>query len=183
MNWFRRMMSKKLRKYRRRFPTCKIDESATIDSNCEIGDYTFVGKDVDITKTRVGRYCSIAPHCRIGQGEHDVEAVSTSSVLNANCNYENMTRRPCMIGNDVWLGNDVIVRRGVTIGDGAVIGANSFVNGDIPPFAIAVGSPARVIRLRWTYARRAAVASSRYWELPPQEARSAIERLERDAGA
>ena len=55
---------------------------------------------------------------------------------------------PVHIGRDVWVGAHCIILPGVTIGDGAVIGANSTVTNDIPPFAVAVGSPARVIKYR-----------------------------------
>ncbi|HBN08154.1 MAG TPA: acetyltransferase [Cyanobacteria bacterium UBA8530] len=57
-------------------------------------------------------------------------------------------RRPIVVGNDVWLGTRVIVLPGVKIGDGAVIGAGSVVTKDVPPYAIACGVPARVVRFR-----------------------------------
>ena len=56
--------------------------------------------------------------------------------------------RPVVIGNDVWLGTRVVVMPGVRIHDGAVIGACSVVTRDIPAYAVAVGSPAKVIRYR-----------------------------------
>jgi len=52
------------------------------------------------------------------------------------------------IGNDVWLGTRVVVLHGARIGDGAVIGAGAVVRGVIPPYAIAVGAPARVVGTR-----------------------------------
>ena len=58
-----------------------ISKTAYIDKHCNIGDYTYIGKDVDITRASIGRYCSIAPHVRIGQGEHDIDDISTSSLL------------------------------------------------------------------------------------------------------
>ncbi len=59
-----------------------------------------------------------------------------------------LPRKPVVIGNDVWLGMRVIVMPGVHIHDGAVIGASSVVTHDIPAYAIAVGAPARVMRIR-----------------------------------
>ena len=50
--------------------------------------------------------------------------------------------------SDVWLGTKVTVARGVVIGDGVVVGANSVVTSDLPDYAVAVGSPARVIKDR-----------------------------------
>ena len=54
------------------------------------------------------------------------------------------------IGNDVWIGRGAIVLSGVTIGDGAIIGAGAVVSKDIPPYAVAVGNPIRIIRYRTT---------------------------------
>ncbi len=61
--------------------------------------------------------------------------------------YETV-RRDIVIGDDVWVGSNVVILPGVTIGDGAVIGAGSIVTKSIPPYAIAVGNPARVARYR-----------------------------------
>jgi maltose O-acetyltransferase len=54
---------------------------------------------------------------------------------------------PIAIGDNVWIGGGAIVCPGVTIGENAVIGAGSVVTRDIPPNAVAAGSPARVIRI------------------------------------
>jgi len=54
--------------------------------------------------------------------------------------------KPIRIGSGVWIGGGAIVLPGVTIGDGCVIGAGSVVTRDLPPFSLAVGNPARVVR-------------------------------------
>lgn len=54
---------------------------------------------------------------------------------------------PVKIGNNVWLGSEVMVLKGVTIGNNAVIGAKSLVTKDIPANCVAVGNPAKVIRM------------------------------------
>lgn len=53
---------------------------------------------------------------------------------------------PVTIEKNVWLGEHVSVLMGVTIGEGSIIGANSVVSKDIPPYTIAVGIPAKVIK-------------------------------------
>jgi acetyltransferase-like isoleucine patch superfamily enzyme len=53
-----------------------------------------------------------------------------------------------VVGNDVWLGARVIVLKGVTIGDGAIVAAGAVVTRNIPPYAIAGGVPAKVIKSR-----------------------------------
>ena len=140
-----------------------------------IGEYTGIGRDVDISATSIGRYCSIGSHIRIGQGEHDLGQVSTSGVLSTG-NAELSALR-CEIGHDVWIGTEAVIRRGVKIGNFAVIGANAFVNKDVPDFGIAVGIPARVVRLRFTPEQRKKIVDSKYWLLPPEEAKAVIRKL------
>jgi acetyltransferase-like isoleucine patch superfamily enzyme len=54
--------------------------------------------------------------------------------------------QPVTIGDKVWIGFDVCILPGVTIGEAAVVGAKSVVTADLPPYCIAAGNPARVIR-------------------------------------
>ena len=56
------------------------------------------------------------------------------------------SKGPTRIGDNCWLGANVVVTSGVTIGERSVIGANSVVTRDIPPFSLAAGSPAQVLR-------------------------------------
>ncbi len=155
----------------------KISSSAVVTRDSEIGAYSFIGHGAAITRATLGRYVSIANNVSIGMGEHELDRVSTSSVFYA-CTYDELTKAPCVIGPDVWIGVDAIVRRGVTIGLGAVIGANSFVNRDVPDFAIAVGSPARVIGHRFTPAQQDVIRASRWWEHERAEAEALIAQLE-----
>lgn len=57
------------------------------------------------------------------------------------------SKGPVIIEDNVWLGEKVSIMPGVHIGYGAIIGANSVVTKDIPAYAVAVGSPARVIKM------------------------------------
>lgn len=59
-----------------------------------------------------------------------------------------MDEADVVIGNDVWLGAKAVVLPGAQIGDGAIIGAGAVVRGTIPPYAIAVGTPAKVVSQR-----------------------------------
>src|SRR5438552_170550 len=65
-----------------------------------------------------------------------------------------VTYEPVTLGKSVWLPWRVFIMPGTTIGDGTVIGADSLVSGTIPPYSLAVGSPAKVIRSAPDFPRR-----------------------------
>jgi acetyltransferase-like isoleucine patch superfamily enzyme len=136
-------------------------------SSIEIGDNVFVGKGADI-RTHSGTiiiddHVNIGSECRIASTNHLY--IGKHCLFAARCYVggvqHNFNRRDIPIDrqpiddkggvrieNDVWLGAHVIVNDGVTIGTGAVVGAGSVVTKDIPPYAVAVGVPAKVIRKR-----------------------------------
>lgn len=63
------------------------------------------------------------------------------------------------------------------IGLGAVVGANSFVNADVPNFAIVAGSPARIIGYRFNEAHQKLIINSSWWELDIEDAKLALDDL------
>ena len=74
-----------------------------------------------------------------------MDRVSTNTIFYEDA-YDDLTKKECIIENDVWIGTDAIILRGVHIGNGAVIGANSVVTKDVPDFAIVAGVPAKIIK-------------------------------------
>jgi acetyltransferase-like isoleucine patch superfamily enzyme len=110
-----------------------------IAENVFIGPYTVIYGHGGV---EIGKDSLIAMHCRILSANHTIP------------DYEHRIRdepnicRSTKIGEDVWLGAGVTVLGGVTIGDGCVVGAGSVVTKDLPPYAIAVGVPAKVVRTR-----------------------------------
>lgn len=91
---------------------------------------------------RIGSRVQIAPHCGLYPYDHGTapgEPISKQPLH---------TKGDIVIGDDAWLGFGVIVLSGVRIGRGAVVGAGSVVTRDIPDGAIAMGVPARVVRMR-----------------------------------
>ena len=78
------------------------------------------------------------------------------------------SRGDTVVGNDVWLGYGTIVMPGVTIGDGAIVAAASVVVSDIPPYAIAGGNPARVIRQRYDDADVDRLLRAAWWDWPAE---------------
>ncbi len=114
------------------------------EGRLEIGDDSYIGRRTIILAHQqvcIGRDSLIAPECHITDVNHGMEAGQSIRT-------QPLHSRPIRIGNDVWIGAGCSILPGVTIGDGAVIGARAAVTRDIPPMAIAVGVPARVIRYR-----------------------------------
>ncbi|MEI6070387.1 MAG: CatB-related O-acetyltransferase [Verrucomicrobiae bacterium] len=133
----------------------------TSDLRVAVGSHTYgvTSKTVLLFKKTdrvvVGKYCSIAYGVKIiASGEHYYERAANypfrARCLGEDGESETATKGEVRIGNDVWIGARAIVLSGVTIGDGAVIGAGSVVSHDIPPYAIAAGVPAKVLRYRFS---------------------------------
>lgn len=101
----------------------------------------------------IGNFCSIAGYVNIQEYNHNFEHCSTyfvkKHVMGGKMRDEVISKGGVFIGNDVWIGTQTVILSGAKISDGAVIGANSTVAGIIPPYAIAVGNPARVIKYRF----------------------------------
>lgn len=155
-----------------------VAKTANIDDNTILGDYTYIGDRVTVTRSRVGRYCSVADNVTIGPGEHGLDDISTSGYLSTkSCGYKSLTEEDCIIENDVWIGVNAVIRRGVRVGNGAVVGANSFVNKDVPDFAVVAGCPAKFIKYRFSEEKIKKILESKYWEYQPKQAKEILKKL------
>lgn len=144
---------------------------------CHILWYDSMKSDGSPPVIRIGKYCSIARNCTFVMSQHTLDTVSTTAALvsqggkasgwpHGRGNPTSFCRGDIVIGNDVWVGANVTVMDGVTIGDGAVVAAGAVVVRDVPPYAIAGGNPARVIRYRFTEEDIRALLEVRWWDLP-----------------
>ncbi len=110
-----------------------------IDEGTFIAPYVCIAGPGDI---KIGKHCMIASHSGIYANNHNF------ADLTVPIRQQGVTRKGIIIEDNCWLGHGVTVLDGVTIGQGSVIGAGAVVTKDIPPFSIAVGVPAKVIRSR-----------------------------------
>ena len=111
--------------------------------------------------------------CKCRGANHDIHRLAVTPVQRVLQEkvteiYSSFQNEGCHIGNDVWLAAGCHVLRNVSIGNGAVIGANSVVTKDIPPFAIAVGSPAKVIGYRFSKEIIESLQEIQWWDFPPK---------------
>lgn len=87
--------------------------------------------------------------------------------------------RDTIIGNDAWIGTEAMILPGVRIGHGAIIGARAVVTRDVPDYAVAVGNPARVVRMRYADAEIARLLRLAWWDWPLERIARAIPFLVR----
>lgn len=123
----------------------------------------------------IGRYCSIADKVEILLGGgHRLDWATTYPFAameglfpdaRAPEDYH-VARGDVTIGHDVWLGSGCLILPGVTVGHGAVVAARAVVTRDVPPYAVAAGNPARVVRTRFDAATVAALLDAAWWDLP-----------------
>lgn len=140
-------------------------------SDVEIGDYSYFSGNAIVSDTTIGKFCSIGPNFFCGWGVHPTNGISTSPVFYSSkakftfSQEDKVDEHPHItIGNDVFIGANVTVLEGVTIGDGAVIGAGTIVSKDIPPYAVAVGSPVQIKKYRFSDERIQALQRIAWWD-------------------
>ncbi len=112
-----------------------------------IGNHVLLVRNVTIAaqnKIIIGNYCMLAENVTIRDQDHAFSGITKPT------RFQGYTTTPVVLEDDVWVGAGVTILRGVRIGKGCVIGANSVVNKSIPPYSIAAGVPAKVIKKRTT---------------------------------
>jgi chloramphenicol O-acetyltransferase type B len=162
---FNFLKKKKLKKYKNYFLKDNLKED--IQKNyAQIGDWTYGNPSVmrwgTDHKFIVGKYSSIGPDVSILLGGNHRHDWITTSQLPAETfqayekfpkakNIKNFiySKGDIVIGNDVWIGAKSIILSGSTIGDGAVIAAGSVVSGEVRPYSIVAGNPAREVKKRF----------------------------------
>ena len=144
--------------------------------NSSLGCHVRIGIESNISHCHIGPYSGIGPQCLFGLGIHPLNYVSSQ-----NCFYQKNNLFPVYppgfhlemeemktthIGSDVWIGSRVIIPGGITIGHGSVIAAGSIVTKDMPPYSIAAGAPAKVIRYRFTPDIIDSLLKIQWWNWP-----------------
>ena len=155
-------------------PTSRIEAPTSLLATVTAGAFIDIGAFCNLSggtlnNVRFGRYGSVAAGVVIGMHEHPTDWLTSSRIayyprvngwdaLMAAEGPEaiHARKRPftascpvTVIGPDVWIGQGAFLKSGVTIGAGAIIGARARVLRDVPPYAIVVGTPAKVVRLRF----------------------------------
>ena len=168
--------------------------SVVTNPNISVGEYTmyndFVNDPTQFEKNNVlyhypinhdrlmiGKFCSIACGAKFifNSANHTLSSLSTYPFPlffeEWGLTREKVTdswdnKGDIVIGNDVWIGYEAVIMAGVTIGDGAIIGTRAVVTKDVPPYTIAGGVPARLIRKRFPDVTISELLKIRWWDWP-----------------
>lgn len=149
----------------------------------ECARYLVPNRD-DVDKLIIGGFCSIgsgASFIMAGNQGHRHHWISTfpffymdevdtfAAALNG---YEKAG--DTVIGNDVWIGSEAMIMPGLKIGDGAVIGSRALVTKDVEPYSIVAGSPATLIRKRFSAAHIKILLEIKWWNWDEKKLSNAI---------
>lgn len=136
--------------------------------NSNMGYASYVGSYSHLEKVKIGRYTCIGQNVKNINANHSsrdfvsIHPCFYSTQRQSGFTYveknlfaehsyvDNQNRWFNVIGNDVWIGTNTVLLGGVSIGDGAIVGAGSVVTKDVPPYAVIGGTPARILRYRFT---------------------------------
>lgn len=132
-----------------------VSAGTRVDSRTKIGRCTRINRPSEIGRCTIGAYCAIGGRLVVRSTDHymgyaNIQDWTQQKVLRSKVPVAGRSKGEVIIGNAVWIGDSVIILPGVTVGNGAVIGAGSVVTKPIPPYAVAVGNPARVIKRRFS---------------------------------
>lgn len=116
----------------------------------------------------IGKFCSIAENVIFDGGfSHDTKYISTfpfRTFIDSSMQSNIVIKGHINVGNDVWLGEQSVIMSGVTIGHGAVIGMRAIVSKDVPPYAIVVGAPQKILRMRFDPDRIKLLLKIAWWD-------------------
>lgn len=172
--------------------------------NVHIGDFTFYDTHGDLDDDfeqhhilynipghgdlYIGKFVSIAKGVDfiMGAANHSSKSFSTYPFNLISQNWASKlgmgkddmpNKGDTVVGNDVWIGRGAKIMPGVTIGDGAIIGSYAVVAKEVPPYAIVVGNPGKIVKMRFEESVIEFLEDIKWWDFSPENIDKAIPYL------
>lgn len=137
----------------------EVKDDVRLAGKISIGDYTSIwGPNTQIyskiNPITIGKFCSIARGVTLQEYNHNMRASTymiNSKLFGKSQTEDVFSNGSIIIGNDVWIGAQCVILSGATISDGTIVAANSVITkGVTPPYSIVAGSPAKVVKMRFS---------------------------------
>jgi len=149
-------------------------EDAISDPRISVGRWTYGLTERTFKLVRpddrieIGSFCSFAKEVVILRSSEHVVGVTTYPLFSLMIDpsaetQESRAKGPTWIGSDVWVGWGAMILSGVSIGHGGIVGAGAVVASDVPPYAVVVGNPARILRMRYDDHTLARLLATQWW--------------------
>lgn len=157
---------------------CMVIGGVRLSGAIEVGRYTSINGPntqilAGINPIQIGSFCSIARGVSFQEYYHRFDRPSSyffnKNIFGEQLSNDVYSKGPIFIGNDVWIGVGAVILSGVNIGNGAIIGANSVVTRDVEPYSIVGGSPAKLIRYRFSKQIVEQLEELAWWDWPRQK--------------
>ena len=131
-----------------------VGSRSTIQDNCRIyGDVT------------IGPRCIFAPNVFVSSGTHAFDTLPHLPIQEQD-RLAPVASGPIRIFADCWFGINSVLTPGINIGRGCVVGANTVVTADLPPYSVAVGNPAKVVRQRLPFLPKSRIDATEEKDAP-----------------
>lgn len=170
--------------------------------NIEIGDWTYYNdrrmpEDYATTlapylfrgapeRLRIGRFCQIAEGVQFitATANHAMGGVSTYpfSVFDpprfGSYRASLPAGRDNVVGNDCWLGREAMLLPGAELGNGVIVAGRAVVRGKVPHYAVVLGNPARILRMRYDTETTKRLLDLAWWDWPASRIAEALPAIE-----
>ncbi|TLF45515.1 CatB-related O-acetyltransferase [Halomonas urmiana] len=156
----------------------KVAKGSYLSGGVKIGDCTRINSPSYITDCSIGSFCAIGGRLVVRNSNHSINTINMqdwaqSKIIESDLRVVGFSKGDVEVGNGVWIGDSVIILPGVKVGNGAVIGAGSVVTKSVPPYAIVVGNPAKVIKYRFSPEIIELIKDVQWWNWTYDEMRRA----------
>jgi acetyltransferase-like isoleucine patch superfamily enzyme len=152
-----------------------IANKTKISGNLKLGYASSIGINCNLNgDIIIGKFCQIGGYVAMYSTNHPIDYLSIytgnnlfNGLLKSNTQFGKIE-----IGNDVWIGHGVVILKDIKIGNGAILGSGSIITKDVPPYAIVVGSPAKIIKYRFSDEIIAKLNEIKWWDKSIEELES-----------
>ncbi|NND64117.1 MAG: CatB-related O-acetyltransferase [Flavobacteriaceae bacterium] len=161
-----------------------IGKGSKIVNGTKIGDGSCINGKI-VIKGRgdctIGKYCAMGDDIRIITSNHKVDDVVLQYALLKKIGLVAKvdSRNDVHIGHNVWIGDRAIILPGVTIGNNSIIAAGAIVTKDVSDYAVMAGSPAKLIKYRFSEEEMKAQDQLHWWDWSLEEMKEKAHLLQR----